>query len=124
MKALNTEALMALYSSIILSVAEHKNEQNGIIERFHAEFFFVQGLRLIARDYRFDDGSRKYSFHLQDDAHNLVFRYDNEAHWHDIPTFPHHKHLPDDMVAPSDEPSLEQILIEIELFVTNNEKKQ
>ncbi len=124
MKALNTEALMALYSSIILSVAEHKNEQNGIIGRFHAEFFFVQDLRLIARDYRFDDGSRKYSFHLQDDAHNLVFRYDNEAHWHDIPTFPHHKHLPDDMVAPSTEPSLEQILIEIELFVINNEKKQ
>lgn len=43
-----------------------------------------------------------------------VFRYDNAPHHSEIVTFPHHKHIgPNDRLAPSDQPSLGQVLTEI-----------
>jgi hypothetical protein len=43
-----------------------------------------------------------------------VFRYDNAPHHRHIPTFPNHKHLGiDEHPAPSDQPSLHQVLAEI-----------
>ncbi len=43
-----------------------------------------------------------------------VFRYDNAPHHPDVVTFPHHKHIgPQDRLAPSDQPSLAQVLTEI-----------
>ncbi|MBX3001299.1 MAG: hypothetical protein KF893_22450 [Caldilineaceae bacterium] len=45
---------------------------------------------------------------------NLVFRYDNAPHHPEIVTFPHHKHIgPQDRLAPSDQPSLSQVLVEV-----------
>ncbi|MEJ5199337.1 MAG: DUF6516 family protein [Anaerolineae bacterium] len=47
-------------------------------------------------------------------AGQRVFRYDNAPHHPEIVTFPHHKHIgPQDRVAPSDQPSLSQVLAEI-----------
>jgi hypothetical protein len=47
-----------------------------------------------------------------------VFRYDNTPHHPEIPTFPHHKHLgPTDTLAESPEPTLSQILAEIEAML-------
>lgn len=44
-----------------------------------------------------------------------VFRYDNAPHHPEIVTHPHHKHIgPADRSAPADQPSLGQILAEIE----------
>mgnify|MGYP000663427332 CR=1 FL=1 len=44
-----------------------------------------------------------------------VFRYDNAPRHPEIVTHPHHKHLgPSDHWGPSDQPSLSQILAEIE----------
>jgi hypothetical protein len=34
-----------------------------------------------------------YAYHLQDQAGKLVFRYDNEPHYPELATFPHHKHV-------------------------------
>lgn len=43
-----------------------------------------------------------------------VFRYDNAPHHPEIITFPHHKHSgSQDRLAPSDQPSLSQVLAEI-----------
>jgi hypothetical protein len=43
-----------------------------------------------------------------------VFRYDNAPHHPEIITYPHHKHLgPQDRLAPTDQPSLNQVLAEI-----------
>jgi hypothetical protein len=43
-----------------------------------------------------------------------VFRYDNAPHHPSVITFPHHKHIgPQDRLAPSDQPSLNQVLAEI-----------
>ncbi len=35
----------------------------------------------------------KYSYHYQDEAGQLLFRYDMAPHHPDVMTFPHHKHL-------------------------------
>ena len=44
-----------------------------------------------------------------------VFRYDNAPHHPEIVTHPHHKHIgPSDRLAPADQPSLSQVLAEIE----------
>jgi len=44
-----------------------------------------------------------------------VFRYDNAPHHPEIVTFPHHKHIgPTDRLTPADQPSLSQVLAEIE----------
>jgi hypothetical protein len=44
-----------------------------------------------------------------------VFRYDNAPHHPEIVTHPHHKHIgPADQLTPADQPSLSQVLAEIE----------
>jgi len=44
-----------------------------------------------------DSGLKKigYAYHLQDRNGDMVFRYDNEPHYPELPTFPHHKHVSD-----------------------------
>lgn len=46
-----------------------------------------------------------------------VFRYDNAPHHHDIVTFPHHKHIGEDKIAPTDQPAINQVLGEIEKYL-------
>ncbi len=44
-----------------------------------------------------------------------VFRYDNAPHHPEIATHPHHKHIgATDRIAPADQPSLSQVLAEVE----------
>ena len=40
-----------------------------------------------------------YRYHLQDEQNHLIFRYDNAPHFPEFETFPHHKHLPDKVIA-------------------------
>lgn len=47
-----------------------------------------------------------------------IFRYDNAPHHPEIVTHPHHRHSgPYDRVAPADQPSLRQVLAEVETFL-------
>lgn len=49
-----------------------------------------------------------------------VFRYDNAPHHPEIVTHPHHKHIgPKDRLAPADQPTLRQIITEIEILLTD-----
>ena len=49
-----------------------------------------------------------------------IFRYDNAPHHPEIPTYPHHKHLgPKDVLTASSEPTLAQVLTEIETFLNS-----
>ena len=43
-----------------------------------------------------------------------MFRYDNAPHHPEIITYPHHKHIgPQDRLAPTDQPSLSQVMAEV-----------
>lgn len=54
--------------------------------------------------------------YLRGDSH--IFRYDNAPHHPEIITFPHHKHIGiSEQIAPTDQPALGQVLIEIEQWL-------
>ena len=77
--------------------------------------YFADGSRLeftervVIRGYRPFKERYRYQY-LQDDE--TIFRYDNAPHHLHLPTFPHHKHEGDTIVAAS-EPTLQQALAEI-----------
>jgi hypothetical protein len=83
------------------------------------EVLFVDGSRLHIREfvqwtpagpYRY-----MYVYHYQRSDNTLVFRYDNSAHYPDLPGAPHHKHVGTDEVQPmAGEPGLECVLDLIE----------
>ena len=56
----------------------------------------------------------KYSYHYQDKAEKVIFRYDMAPHHKEIKTFPHHKHMGSEEVVESIAPSLSEVLQEIE----------
>jgi Family of unknown function (DUF6516) len=64
------------------------------------EAVVVVGNRLLPLDYR---------YHCQDQQNRLVFRYDSTPHFPDLPSFPHHKHLPDNVIA-CEKPDIEEVL--------------
>ena len=52
-----------------------------------------------------------YSYHFQDAANRMIFRYDDTSHHSHLSTHPHHKHLPD-AVHPSLKPTIAQVIQE------------
>jgi len=40
-----------------------------------------------------------YRYHFQNDQNEIIFRYDNTPHFPGLDNFPHHKHLPEDVVG-------------------------
>jgi hypothetical protein len=60
----------------------------------------------------------RYSFNLLDPDSRCAFRYDNEAHYPTMATFPHHKHVgPDETPEESSQPTLHQIVDETRMAV-------
>ena len=54
-----------------------------------------------------------YRYHCQDSNNRLIFRYDSTPHFPGLPSFPHHKHLPD-AVIPSNKPDISSVVEEAE----------
>ncbi len=50
-----------------------------------------------------------YSFHWQDKNNNLIIRWDNAPHHNNVSTFPHHKHI-GEQVTESYEVTVEEVL--------------
>ena len=57
-----------------------------------------------------------YRYHFQDGQNNIVFRYDNTPHFHELDNFPHHKHLSDKVVGTA-QPSILKVIDEARLLV-------
>jgi hypothetical protein len=56
-----------------------------------------------------------YRYHFQDESNQLILRYDSTPHFPNLPTFPHHKHLPDTVIA-TNKPDIIQVLQEASTF--------
>ena len=57
----------------------------------------------------------RYSYHYQRADNSLVFRYDDTAHYPDLPHFPHHKHVGEEIdIGPASPPDLHAVSREIE----------
>ena len=57
-----------------------------------------------------------YRYHCQDRHNTLIFRYDSTPHFPDLSSFPHHKHLPKDVIA-CEKPDLIQVLQEVTVLI-------
>lgn len=55
----------------------------------------------------------RYAYHYQNEAGEVIFRYDNAPHYPNIITYPHHKHV-GTAVEPAQAPDLSDVLREIE----------
>lgn len=55
----------------------------------------------------------KYSYHVQNEKEELIFRYDMSPHHKEIKTFPHHKHLASGEVQKANAPSLRDVIYEV-----------
>ena len=53
-----------------------------------------------------------YRYHFQDGNNQLVFRYDSTPHFPNLINFPHHKHLPENVIS-SKKPEIIQVLQEV-----------
>ena len=113
--------ILASYPHLIERIDILRQEIKPQESHYSVIFLLAHSKKLIMRGYYFTDGRRKYSFHVQDTANNLVFRYDNEPHWADLPNFPFHKHLPDSVV-PSPEMTLEMVFDELEITLSVEKK--
>ena len=106
--------LIKRYMPPIVNYRIDRYEHEGALLRINLQILFVDNSVLRVKEYRFLDGSRKYSYHWADADAVLKIRWDNAEHWPDIPTFPHHKHIgTDSNVQVSTETGLESVLKQI-----------
>ena len=82
---------------------------------------YIRGAISFANGYHLDfvevknidtDGKLKYRYQYMDAEKEEVFRYDNAPHHRRLKSFPHHKHIEDEVIA-SPEPTLESVFFEI-----------
>ena len=59
-----------------------------------------------------------YRYHFQDDQNRLLFRYDNTPHFTKLESFPHHKHLADQVIS-SKKPSPRNAILEAAKKIAN-----
>jgi hypothetical protein len=117
------EAVKELITSYddIIAVAELEEFEVTLNEGFvRGTITFIDGSRLHFLEYiRITNNipiKLKYRYHYEDAEGDTVFRYDNAPHHRNITTFPHHKHVGDN-VLPSREPSLSTVLEEVALMI-------
>jgi hypothetical protein len=60
-----------------------------------------------------------YRYHFQDENNELIFRYDSTPHFPNLTSFPHHKHLPDTVIA-ADRPNIRDVFWEVRQFLETN----
>lgn len=82
---------------------------DGSLLEFH-EFVVVRNGQLV---------KLRYAYHYQNKSLETIFRYDNAPHYPHMATYPHHKHV-GFKVEPSEVPSLNQVIREIEQLIFDN----
>jgi len=108
--------ILKIHKYFIISYDVKKFHQVENSYALVVDFVLLKNHRLFAKDYLFIDGTRKYSYHFQDDQGNMIFRYDNAPHWIDMVTFPYHKHLPTQVIE-SKPMNLEKVFFEIKAYM-------
>jgi hypothetical protein len=93
---------------------DNRSNMRGTIQgrlRFHDGSQLTFGEVLILR--KRELVKLRYTFHYQDAAGEMIFRYDNAPHHPNLPTHPHHKHV-GSTIESAEMPDLSNVLREIE----------
>ncbi len=77
------------------------------------KIIFVDNSLLQVREY-VDPNHRKYSFHWQTPAGELLSRWDNAPHFPELLTFPHHHHLASGEAIESHNISFDEVMTVIQ----------
>ncbi len=96
-----------------------RDSRSDYIGYFKADLYFGDGSVLFVREFvctKIEVEKDMYAYHYQNAQTQLIFRYDNTRHFPDLATFPHHKHLPA-QVIPSEEMDLERVIQEIVTYI-------
>jgi hypothetical protein len=103
--------LLARFADILRSYEIVQYEVAGPHTRLKLKIAFVTGSELYVREIVLDGQHRKYAFHWQEGSGRLIARWDNAAHWPEIETYPHHKHVGESgRVIASEATNLEEVL--------------
>ncbi len=103
------------YSAVILS-SERANLKLRL--RFYFKYLLSISEALIAVDNQVM--AIDYRYHFQDEQNNLIFRYDNTPHFPDLPSFPHHKHLPNRVIS-CQQPNITLVMQDVMEFFESND---
>lgn len=99
------------FSDIIRHYEVLQYEVEGLHSRLKLKIFLVDESQLYVRETVLDGQWRKYAYHWQDSTDHLRVRWDNAAHWPEIETHPHHKHVGEkNQVVASEATTLEEVL--------------
>ena len=111
--AISRSALVVTYDLVNVRLSISTGYVEGtitFINNFRFAFFeFIRQTSGVAE-------REKYRYHFMNDDDQLIFRYDNAFHHPEISTFPHHKHLPEELSG-SAAPDFTDVFIEIESYV-------
>lgn len=114
----NIKQQIKKYSHIVESY--HLNEKVYSDERGYIAGYllFIDDSKLSLAEVKDTEQKEKikYQYHYMDKDNNMIFRYDNAKHYKEVKTFPHHKHLPSDILE-SVEPEINTVLGEIEVII-------
>lgn len=100
------------FSDIITAYSVVEYNRYGSATSLVAKVEFKDRSLLHIKDYVLIEGKRKYSYHWQDAQGRLITRWDNSPHHRELSTFPHHRHLPEEVVA-SRERTIKDVLVVI-----------
>lgn len=102
-------------SEIIKSyeIEDFKQGKNFYYIRVQAKL--VNKTTLFIREYASEE-DYNYSYHWQEEDSQLIIRWDNAPHHKQIKTFPHHKHIGEN-VLPSNEIGIREVLTYIDAIL-------
>jgi hypothetical protein len=98
------------------------DQRSSSIGFIRGDIYFIDGSLLHFRELinlQLTEERVMYAYHYQGTAQRLIFRYDNTAHFPNLPNAPHHKHMGEEQVIGVEGviPSLGEILREIESLI-------
>ena len=114
---LKTEQIIANFDIVIKqqTVKKKTDEEFGIFRGLlyfeNGRLEFIEVVRIIENKAK----KIKYKYHFMANDSTMIFRYDNVKHHPHIATYPHHKHIPNNIIS-SFEPDFIEILTEIKNF--------
>ncbi len=82
---------------------------------------FIDDSVLYIKEYQ-DEVERNYSYHWQNKDKEMLIRWDNSPHYPEHKSFPHHKHLPD-QITESNEISLKEVIKFLERQIKSQEDR-
>jgi len=111
----NLQTIIKKYvaNGVVLSFTFSVDNRSIYLGFIQGRLDFIDGSVLFFKEYvdvQLSIDKLAYSFHYQDSANNLIFRYDNAKHKPDL-GFSDHKHIKDKIIS-SSVPDLETIILE------------